>query len=61
MQHSISRAMAGDSTSTTSGTSSTTHNSFVSAFPSPNLAHQLHVKLTSSNFFVVEDTISPYD
>ncbi|KAH0773523.1 hypothetical protein KY290_010660 [Solanum tuberosum] len=52
MQHSISTAMVGDSTSTTSGTSSTTHNSFVTAFPSSNLAHQLPVKLTSSNFLL---------
>ncbi|KAH0764690.1 hypothetical protein KY285_000561 [Solanum tuberosum] len=48
MQHSISTAMAGDSTSTASGTSSTTHNSFVTVFPSPNLAHQISVNITSS-------------
>ncbi|KAH0637514.1 hypothetical protein KY289_037429 [Solanum tuberosum] len=51
--------MAGDSTSTTSGTSSTTHNSFVTAFPSPNLAHQLPVKLTSSNFLLWKTQFLP--
>ncbi|KAG5571630.1 hypothetical protein H5410_061396 [Solanum commersonii] len=51
--------MAGDSTFTTSGTSSTTHNSFVTAFPSPNLAHQLPVKLTSSNFLLWKTQFLP--
>ncbi|KAH0685539.1 hypothetical protein KY290_017021 [Solanum tuberosum] len=43
--------MTGDS-SAPSGTSPTTHNSFATGFPSPNLAHQLPVKLTSSNFLL---------
>ncbi|KAG5611748.1 hypothetical protein H5410_023029 [Solanum commersonii] len=51
--------MAGDSTSTTSGTSSTTHNSFVTAFPSPNLAHQLPIKLTSSIFLLWKTQFLP--
>ena len=44
--------LACNSTCTMHGTSSTTHNSFVTAFPSPNLVHQLHLKLISSNFLL---------
>lgn len=52
--------MASDSSSL-SKTSPTTHISFATAFPYPNLAHQLPVKLTSSNFSLWKTQFLPTD